>query len=333
MAEAPVVDDFDAAFTEAASAAEKQVQEAVVPKEEPKQEVVKEQPKDEQKQEVIEPVKKDEQKQEVIKETPKDEPKEPTAEEIAAKGVADKKAADDALAKEESDKKIRAEAELRVQAEATAKQRIAAEEADKKQKEEAAAKAKKEVEVILAPYEMTDAEKSADAKFKENFPEEYAATQTMINKMRKELEAQVYKANESVVKQINGDVASLKQSAADRSAEEHAKAIRTAHSDFDNVIVKFPEWVKQQPVHLQSAYATIYDAGSTEQVISMVADMKKSLGLVPKDAPVVKTVVTPPKADVDALTPVNSSRVTPNQKGAPDQNDYDGAFAEAAAKA
>ena len=315
MANEEVVDDFDTVFGEAAAAAEKQVQEA---KPEVKEEATKEPAKEEGKEE---PAQEKEQEKEEVKEP------DPAADEAV------KKAAEEAAAKVNADKRLREEALARVTAENEVRSRQAAEEKAKQEAVEKAAAAKVEAEKATAPYEMTPEEKEADEKFRINFPDEYKATQTLLKQMRREIEAQVYKTQQDVVQRVNKDISPLIETAAERDALAHASAIRTAHSDFDSVIAKYPDWIKTQPAHMQPGYSMIYEQGTTQQVIALVDDMKKSLGVVKSSgAPPAKEKPTPSAAEVAALAPVQSGRATPNQKGAPDKDDFEAAFNEAAAK-
>ena len=324
MAQAAEVDDFDAAFSDAATTAEKEVQEGVVapPAEKPE-------PKAEEKKETPEPsggtppIEKTE-----------EPPAELTDEQKAAK-EAEEKAAAEAAAKEAAEQaaeeqRIKAEAFARVEAENQIKAQQEEAARRKKDAEDKAAAEKAEAEKHTAAYVQTEEEKVLEAKFKENFPDEYAATQMMLRRMRQELTAEVYKGQQSVVQQINRDVTPLKENLEKADALAHANAIRAAHSDFDTVIAKFPEWIKQQPAHLQPGLALVYDQGTTEQVISLVADMKKTV-VPPSSSGAPPAKPAPTAAELAALAPVTSGRATPSPRGAPDKDDFDGAFAEAAA--
>lgn len=313
-AAAPVVEqtdaDFDKLFREAADAAQKGTEPAAV-----------EPPPPTAKSDAVPPA------GEV---TPPPEIPAKTAEELAAeKTAADaQKAVDDAAA---AAKAVTDGAAQILADKETA--RIAAEAAARPAEETSEAKAAREAfEASIAPYDPTDAEKEALAKFQKEFPEEYVAVEARFKALDKTVNSRVAKAVESVLQQINGvkdSIAPLAQDVNQGAFERHITAVKAAHSDFDTVSPLLPAWIKTQPAYLQGALQSVYDKGSTADVISLVASYKAAAGVVTQvAAPVVKT-----PADADDLAPVGTQRVTPTPKGAPDPNDYEAAFAEAAAAA
>lgn len=318
-------DDFDAMFGAAAAEAEKTVQEKVnePPPEEPAkvEEPKAEEPAVEEKPEAP-PAGEGEEKTK----TPEEVAAEATAaaEAKAAEEAATKKAAEEAAVREQAELRVRVEAEARVAAETRAKA-----EADKKAAEE---KTAKELEASLQPYEMTAEEKAAEEVMKRDFPNEYAVLQARIKQLEQQFNAKVYKTEQGMVQIINGKITPISKTIEDLGAEAHVKAIHQAHSDFDTVVGLIPEWIKKQPSFKQKAYQQAYDEGSTQDVIDLVKDFKEATGRVQTTTPPPPTPKPQASAEeIAAGMPVSSKRSSPSGKGAADPNDYDGAFAEAAA--
>ena len=110
--------------------------------------------------------------------------------------------------------------------------------------------------------------------------------------------------------------------------EKHFAELRKAHVDYDAVIEKVPEWIAKQPLKERVVLQQAYDAGTTQDVIDLVAEFKKATVTTP--APAVSAATPAPKPQDGAdLAPVSSKRVTTLPKGTPDKNDFDSAFDEA----
>lgn len=193
--------------------------------------------------------------------------------------------------------------------------------------------AREAFEESLKPYEPSAEEKAALDKFAKDFPEEYAAMEARFKSTDRVINARVHQAVQAVLQHMNATVTPIAEGYTADAQERHFAALHTAHADYDAVIAKFPDWVKTQPAYVQPALQHVYNEGSTQEVIAMVADMKKAAGIVPA-APAAAPAPTPaptprPASGADDLAPVGSRRVTPTPRGTPDPNDYDGAFAEA----
>lgn len=191
--------------------------------------------------------------------------------------------------------------------------------------------AREAIEASIKPYEPSDDEKAALAKFKVDFPNEYLAVEAQFKAQKQAFNAQVYDAVQTIIKQMAPRIAAVETTATQTEIERHVAALHAAHSDYDEVIVKVPAWIKSQPAYLQPALQQVYDQGSTQDVIAMVADYKKATGAQPPAPPTPPAPPKPKPAGVDDLAPVSSRRVVTSPKGTPDPNDYDGAFREAAA--
>ena len=319
MAKAQVVvvddkDDWDKAFDAAALEGAEKVQTAPV--------------KDEVKVEAkVEPVK--EEVKAEVKEEIKEEVKEETAEEKTTREAAEVKAAADAKVKADADARIAVEAKVRADAEAKvaaeAKAKLAA---DAKVAIEADRKAK--AEALSKPYEPTAEETAALAVLKKEWPEQHAAIEARLKSSAHDVQRQVHAAVQEALKQVGAVVNPLAASVAANDAERHETAIRAAHPDADEVVPLVGEWIKKQPAYLQAAYQKVYDDGSTKEVNDLFTRFKTETGYKVKPA----AVVVPPKPgptaeEIAAGAPVGTRRATPNPKGAPDKEDWDGAFDEA----
>ena len=140
----------------------------------------------------------------------------------------------------------------------------------------------------------------------------------------------MYATAQALAQRFDPRITTVEQSTETEARERHFAALYAAHSDYDDVITKIPNWIKTQPQYLQSVLNTVYESGSTQEVLDLVADCKKSLAIAPTPAPAPAPAPVPP---VDDLAPVNTKRVAAVPRGTPDPNDFEGAFAEAAAVA
>ena len=191
-------------------------------------------------------------------------------------------------------------------------------------------KAREDFEASLQPYKPSEEETKALEKFRKDFPEESVAIDAMLKSRDRTVNAQLYQAVQAVLKQVNGVLAPVAASTQEITRERHFSAIRAVHSDYDAVVAKIPDWINKQPAYLRPAMQRAYDEGSAQDVIDLVAGYKAAVkpaapaDLSPKPAPVAK-----PSGAAD-LEPVGGRRSAPNLRGAPDPNDFDGAFNEAA---
>ena len=243
------------------------------------------------------------------------------AEEAAAKAVADQKAADergaaDAKAAEEKQKAEQADADKKTAAEQKAKDD----------------KARQEFEESLKDYEPTAEEAAAMAKFKEDFPTEHAVMETRLKATDRVINQRVYNAVQVVLQQVYKDLEPVAKGFGELTAERHVSAITKVHADYAAVQPLLGDWIKTQSAFDRPALEAAYKGGDAAAVTELVSRYKASKALVVAK-PVVEVKPVLSAADVADLEPVKSQRATPSNKGAPDPNDYDGAFAEAAASA
>jgi hypothetical protein len=222
---------------------------------------------------------------------------------------------------------VRSDAEVKVAAEAHAK-------ADADAKATVAADRKAKAEALAKPYEPTAEEQAALAVLKKEWPEQHAAIEVRLKSSAHDVQRQVHAAVQEALKQVGAVVNPLAASVAANDAERHETAIRSAHTDADEVVPLVGEWIKKQPAYLQAAYQKVYDDGSTKEVIDLFTRFKTETGYkVPVLKPVVPAKLGPTADEIAAGAPVGTRRSAPNPKGAPDKDDYDAAYAEAAAAA
>ena len=342
---AQVEDDFDKAFADAAVAAEKQVQLDV---------------KDTSAEDAAKAA-----KDAAATKTPE----EIEAETEAARVAADAAAAA-ALAAETPEQKTAreaAEAEAKVAADAAAadaaaKQALidaaatvkaAKEAADAEAARVAAAAetdaqktAREAAEAAVKPYEFSEEETAAMKKMEADFPNEYAAMQAALKAAEKSADARVFKATQAALQQVYKDLAPIAANSQDAALRIHLDTIHKAHADFATVVKDIPAWIKQQPAYLQETMQKVYDGGDAQSVIDLVAGFKAAMGKTTAPAKTATEMAAEAAAataatakaakdaaDAAALLPVKGKRTTPTPKGAADMQDFDGAFAEAAAAA
>lgn len=344
-------DPFEAAFAEAAVAAEKEVQAAETPpaddaaakKAEEDAAEAKKAEDDKRAEEDAAAAKKAEEDAAAAKkaaETPADGKTETpadtrTPEEIAAA----KKAEDDAAAAKKTAEDKQAEEDARAARAAEEKTRKDAEAAAALKQAEDNKKAEAELAEALKDYQLSEEETKALEAFKKDFPTEHVAIEARFKSLDRIVNQRVHQAVQAVLGYVYKDLAPVVQGFSSRAEEEHYAAIHKAHEDYDTVIEQVPAWIKKQPAYLQTVYQQVYDEGTAQEVIDMVARFKESTGAKPAasatsgtPAPATPAPKPGPTAeDIASGLPVNAKRSTPNQKGAPSKEDFDGAFEEAAA--
>ena len=168
-------------------------------------------------------------------------------------------------------------------------------------------------------------------KFKKDFPDEHAAIEARFKSVDREINARVHEAVQKMYQRVQQYVQPAIEGFSSTALRDHVAAIHAAHPDFDTVVEHLPAWIKKQPAYLQPAYQAVFDAGSAQDVNDMVAAYKASIGPAPASGAPTPTPARP--KDVDDLTPVRGKRVDTSPKGTPDPGDYDGAWAEVAARA
>jgi hypothetical protein len=190
--------------------------------------------------------------------------------------------------------------------------------------------ARQELEASIAPYIPTEDEAAALEQFKREFPSEATAVEARLKSIDREINARVYKAVQKLAEQMEARMAPVESTVATSAIEAHIAALHAAHADYDAVIAKVPAWIKTLPTYAQAGAQAVYDRGTTQDVIALVNDYKRSAGVAaPTPAPAPAPKPTPP--DAEDLAPVSSRRAAVTPTGTPDKNDFAAAFAEAVA--
>ena len=139
--------------------------------------------------------------------------------------------------------------------------------------------AREQFEESIKPYTPTEEEKAAIEKMKADFPNEYAAMEARFKATDRDINARVHAAAVSLLNHMNSTVTPLAEGFNAASVEQHFAAIHKAHTDYDAVIVKVPEWIDKQPAYLRPALKQVYEKGTTQDVIELISDFKKATGI------------------------------------------------------
>jgi len=233
-------------------------------------------------------------------------PPAPTVDEIAAKAAA--KVAADAQAKADKE---------------------AADSAAKAAADDAAARAGKE-------NVSTDEQAILDT-LEANFPEVTAANAVLSRVIMARVENMVEQRVNAVLAQI-APIAAVTQNVA-RNA--HEQAILAKHPDAFTTLPQVEAWVDSQPKILKAAYNRVLDNGNTDDIIELYDVFKKDTGSAQTpgspgaapDAAAAKAAAeaAAKEAKLKAQEGIRSRQTT--QQSGVDEDDFQGAFNQAAAKA
>lgn len=205
----------------------------------------------------------------------------------------------------------------------------------------ATAKAEPEPEpVVETPPEpqefaFSPDEQAALTAFEADWPEISAASTLRMRENNFKVVTHIF--NE-VQKYLNPYIETLKQlneQAVTSDEDAHIAAITSAHSDYEAVFDDVQAWIKEQSPARQRAFKAVAEEGTAEEVIDLISVYKEVKGLKPAPTVVSSPAIAPaaPPATnkaVQRLTAVPSRRAATSTAG--DPNDFDGAFAEFAAK-
>lgn len=253
-------------------------------------------------------------------------------------------AEDTTKAKKDEEEKAATEAQIRLQAQAEAAAKAQEEEEKKAAATAKAAKEKAEQEALekdLAPYEPNESEKAALATLEKEWPEQHAALLASLKSADQATKKKIHEAVAAATKDIAPLMESVQEIVTRNAMDAHLTKIRAAHQDFDDLVPKIPEWIKTQPALLQPTLQRAYDEGDTQSVIDLFT-MYKAANKMPASTGESKEQIAAREAkeaaekksreEAAALVPTRSTRTVVGPKGTKDQNDFDGAFSEAAAE-
>lgn len=84
-----------------------------------------------------------------------------------------------------------------------------------------------------------------------------------------------------VAELVNKQLAPLQQREQQLLVEQHFNTIYTAHPDADSITEsqEFSQWIEQQPSFMQSAYRTVMEQGSAQDVVQLLEMYKQQTGL------------------------------------------------------
>lgn len=179
---------------------------------------------------------------------------------------------------------------------------------------------------MVDPYEaLSTTDKEALAAYAKEYPEIAKA---------QELHTQVVmgRALQQFALNIAQTLAPLVESVNAYRGETHESAIARAHPDYAALTPDLVNWVNTRPAFARDAYTQTLQNGGTQAVIELLSEFKEATGrnkTAPAEAPASAPAPVVPNPAAQALAPVTAKRSSP-PRGAPDPNDFDGAFAEAA---
>lgn len=188
---------------------------------------------------------------------------------------------------------------------------------------------------LVAPTLTAEQQATVDA-LRESNPEVFSVIETLRNHDRQGMEVQFAQALALLGHNVNKALQPLAKSAEDIAYDRHMSALRGAHSDYDAVVDKIPDWIKTQPKLVQKALQDVYNGGTTEQMLELVTQFKEATGQSGKpkvqngqsEAPSGQQPAKPSAADIEALKPVVSQGIRPVASGGKDPNNFDDAFDE-----
>jgi hypothetical protein len=184
--------------------------------------------------------------------------------------------------------------------------------------------------VEAAPVYTAD-EQAALTKYQEDWPDIAAGEALLRRAEYKELVAYVFQ-------QVQEYYAPVQEFFQTRSGKDQYSDIVALVPDYDVVRDKALAWIAGQPAYLKAAYTQVANEGSPKDVADMITRFKTETGYAAAALPVTPAIVPVvaaalPVAAVKAakaLAVVKSARSEQSQ--GVDENDFEGAFKEFAAK-
>lgn len=183
---------------------------------------------------------------------------------------------------------------------------------------------------------LDDAARASINKFKQEWPDEYAAVDRMFESR---VQALVGNRINQLVGEVNQMVTPLYQAVGNVTTTTHQSKVAAVHPDYRELAPKVAEWIATQPKLVQPAYLQAYKEGSADQAIDLLNAYKAAVGSTgakPAPAQVAALAVAPPKPATPA---VNKQAVAalaavpattrPKPAGGVDPQDFDSAFSEA----
>ncbi len=184
----------------------------------------------------------------------------------------------------------------------------------------------------------SEAQKILEA-FYEDFPSLKKPLEVLLKKQRKEVRAEL---ETELTGKVDAKLKPVLTRVEEEALSEHIGKIAAGHSDWEAVSQseKFDGWIKSQPSYLRKAYEGVLQDGSAEEIVDLLWTYKEANGLgrrsANKDGSADKGDKNNRRErqadDAEAVRRKGGKYPTGKHAG-PDQDDFSGAFEEAAAKA
>lgn len=161
-------------------------------------------------------------------------------------------------------------------------------------------------------------------EFVQEFPDLEKPINTLIDKKVKE---RVDRIVEEKIKPVQTTVESITATVSDRETKEHLGKITAAHPDWEKIYKTgaLKTWIDLQPSFIQNALNEIVKSGSTEEIIELFDQYKKSTGRVKPSQNAEGS-----QSKVNQLEAVHSTPTTPPRGGQKkDPNDFDAGWDDA----
>jgi hypothetical protein len=228
-----------------------------------------------------------------------------------------------------------AETAARKVADETEQRRVATEATNKKAEEA------RQAAEIKDPV-LTEEQTKKITDFEKEWPDVAAAVKVQMAHDRAQLETNFARALTAIVQKVYGDMAPMAEAATNSESSRFRGEVLKAHPDFDVVQPQLEPWIAKQPAYLTEAYRRVYNEGNAQEVNDLLTRFKAANGVgSPASGTTTPTGKTTPEQPTEAqlaakkaaaeLAPTSGKRSIPAPSGL-DPNDYDGAFAEAAAQ-
>ena len=191
------------------------------------------------------------------------------------------------------------------------------------------------------PPPYTEEEQKVVDTYQKEWPELYTAEMLIRRTEYRELAGYIF---DQVGRSIGPVINDLVETVRGQSQRAHLSDLQTAVPDYSTVRDQVTAWAETQPAFLKSAYKTVIEKGSSEDVTALVAQWRKDTNTPAPAAvaapaaaaagvakPVAGARAAPAKAVIDALKPTGSKRTNVEQPGIA-SDDYNGAFEAFAAQ-
>ena len=122
----------------------------------------------------------------------------------------------------------------------------------------------------------TKAQEAVMAEYKGEFPEVFEDLKGHIQSM---INAGVSAKMTELEARLNDTIAPMQQTAPNNAMDAHFNAIKSAISDFDQLVVSgaVQDWIKTQPSYVQKAATEVLEQGTASEVIELFSNYKASL--------------------------------------------------------